>query len=314
MVNMPLITTAYVPNTCGELVQGIGVGIPYLVSCPIASFARVTVRQRADSLVRGPAERPRAVAAARATRAYVGRPEVGLDLTIINPLPAGRGFGTSTADIVGCIATTARLLGATLSPSEMARLAIGIEPSDSTMFGGLARLDHRGGSQWEPLGPAPALALVVLDLGGAVDTLAYNAALDLGRWSAQEATYARALALLRAGLTTGDSRLVSRAATQSALAHHRLFPTVALPAALALGQRVGAYGLCVAHSGTAFGLLLPPTPGLAARVATLAWRVLPGLAAVWPTRLVGGGVRFAMRPLVQQSVARQPAARHKIGE
>ncbi|GAC1436337.1 MAG: hypothetical protein NVSMB65_10380 [Chloroflexota bacterium] len=232
------------------------------------------------------------MAAARATRAYLGRQESGLDLTIANPLPAARGFGTSTADLVGSIGATAAVLGATLSARDIVHLATSIEPSDSTMLFGLAVLSHRDGACWEVLGPAPDLALVVLDVGGVVDTLAYNAALDLARWSTQETAHAHALALLRAGLVRGDPRLIGRAATESALAHQNVVPGPAFPAALGLAERVGAYGVCIAHSGTALGLVLPSERGLVARVVAHARAVVPGVVDAWTTRLVGGGIRY----------------------
>ena len=64
--------------------------------------------------------------------------------------------------------------GQGLVPSEVARLAVHVEPTDSSLFPGLALWDHRYGHVYEDLGAPPALTVVILDPGGVVDTLAFN--------------------------------------------------------------------------------------------------------------------------------------------
>jgi len=280
-----------VPCTCGELVQGISEEGSFLVSCPIDVYSRVEAALTAASEVVGPRERGKAIAAARLTLAHLGCEGVGVALEIGNPLPASRGFGTSTADIVGAIAATAGALGYSLAPTEIAELAIRVEPSDSSMFPGLALLDHRSGSRWELLGDPPSLAIAVLDFGGAVDTVDYNAALDCRRLQEFSYLHVEALGLLRKGIANADPWAVGAAAFKSALANQELLPKAYLVQALALARRLGGYGVCAAHSGTALGLLLPPDSATVAGALEEARRTLPGLEAAWAARLVGGGVR-----------------------
>lgn len=287
---------ARVPFTCGELLQGTDAfGRAFLVSCPIDRAAEVRATVDGSGRTSGPPGRLKALAAARRTLAAIGCGPLGVRLEIRSDLPVGRGFATSTADVVGAIAATALALGEELAPAAIARLAVAIEPSDGTMFSGLAVFDHRTASRWEDLGPAPVLGVVVLDFGGAVDTVAHSAR-QTAAPPAVTALQARALDLVRRGVRTADPAAIGAGATLSALANEAVLPKPALVETLELATRLGALGVCAAHSGTALGLLLPPDPALAARAVASARRSLPGLVDVWPARVVDGGVRILPDP------------------
>lgn len=288
----PRAAVARVPFTCGELVQGTEASGTFLVSCPIDRYAEVYAVVDDSGTASGPADRPKALAAARRTLASLDRPALGVRLRVRSDLPVGRGFGTSTADVVGAIAATARALDVDFAPEEIARLAVAVEPSDGTMFPGLAVFEQATASHSEVLGPAPALAVVVLDFGGTVDTIAHH-----GRQPAvspgQARVARRALDLVRRGVRTGDPAAIGAAATLSAIANEPVLPKPALIEALELAACLGGFGVCAAHSGTALGLLLPPDREIVGRAVAAARRTLSGLVAAWPTRLVDGGVRIS---------------------
>lgn len=297
---------ARVPFTCGELVQGTDPdGGAYLVSCPIDRAAEIRATVNEAGLTSGPPDRPKALAAARWTLAALGFRSLGVRLEIRSDLPVGRGFGTSTADVVGAIAATAAALGVPLAPAAIARQAVAIEPSDGTMFSGLAVFDHRTASRWEVLGPAPVLGVVVLDFGGAVDTVAHNAR-QTAPAPAVRALQARALDFVRRGVRAADPAAIGAGATLSALANEALLAKPALGETIELATRLGALGVCAAHSGTALGILLPPEPALAARAVAAARRSLPGLADVWLARLVAGGVHVLPSPETESPRASVP--------
>lgn len=282
---------ARVPFTCGEFVQGTGAGGGFLVSCPIDRYVEVCATVDDTGVASGPPARPKALDAARRTLTLLGCDSLGVRLEIRSDLPVGRGFGTSTADVVGAIAATASALGEDLASEAIARLAVAIEPSDGTMLPGLAVFEHRTGDRWELLGPAPALAVVVLDFGGAIDTVDHHArrrVVSPGTTTLQQ----RALDLVRRGVRTANPVAVGAGATLSAIANEAVLSKPALSEALKIAARLGAVGVCAAHSGTALGLLLPPEPTLVARAVAAAWGALPGLVDAWPARVVDGGVRF----------------------
>jgi L-threonine kinase len=223
-----------------------------------------------------------------------GADDAGFTLRLSSHLPRSRGYGSSTADVGAVLYGVAALLGRSVTPEEVARLAVAVEPTDSTIFPGLAILDHRSASRHLALGPAPDLAVVVVDPGGEVDTVAFNRldlAEDLQRLAPR---HQEAFALLQAGLARGDLRAVGEAATLSAVAHHEILPHPLLERAVALAREVHALGLCCAHSGTLLGVLLDPTQDSVAEATRFLRAQLGAVATVTAHRMVDGGPRFAV--------------------
>lgn len=279
----------YVPATCGELVQGTLDGEHFLVSCPIDLFSRVTVQLLPRGEVEAPEDSPKAAAAVRAALAFLGRADRGARLSILSPIPRGKGMGSSTADVGGAIYATAAAAGRKITPWEVSQLAISVEPTDSSLLPNLALFDHRRGSRYEDLGPPPAIDVLVLDAGGEVDTIAYNAAERGPILRRLARTHALALRRLREGVRAGDPRTIGAAATLSARAHQRLLPKPSLETAITLGQTFGAAGVCVGHSGTVIGMLFPRGQVDQMQVAERVRRDVPELAVISWQRLIGGG-------------------------
>ncbi len=280
-----VIAVASVPGTCGELFQGALDGAPCLVSCPISvgTTARAGV---------GVAPGPLPAKTRRALAALGIAPSALPPVRLASRLPAGRGYGTSTADLGAALHAASGALGRPVRDDEAVRIAVGVEPTDSTLLPGLALLDHRAGRFHRRLGEPPEATVLVLDPGGRVDTVAFNAH-DWGAALARLAGAHRdAFDLLEQGIRDGDLAAVGRAATMSALAHQAILPSPLLDRAAALARAVGAAGVCRAHSGTVVGVLLPPGPPGDEPAARLVAALPPGIA----TRrldLVAGGPRLA---------------------
>jgi L-threonine kinase len=201
---------------------------------------------------------PKVAAAVDLALKTAGALETTLVVRTDNPLPRARGYASSTVDVAGAILAVGEALGRPFAPAEVARLAVAVEPSDSIMFPGLALLAHRDASFHRLLGPVPRLAVVVIDPGGAVDTVAFNRADHCSALTALASTHRAAFDLLLAGLASGDGRAVAEAGTISALAHQALLPNPLLEPALALARRAGALGVVRAHSGMLVGLVCQP--------------------------------------------------------
>lgn len=252
------VGSASLPGTCGELFQGVLDGEPCLVSCPIDAYAHAKVRYEPEAPTWvGPANRPKAWAAAQAGARHLGLSRGGT-LRIASALPLSRGYGSSTADVGAALFATAHAVGRTLDHVVAARLAAQIEPSDSTLFPGLALFAHRDGASLAALGPAPPLGVIVLDPGGEVDTLAYNREVDPQTLQRFAAEHRRAFTMLSCGLAQHDWALVGQAATLSAQTHQTVLFNPCLEAALAACRALGGLGVCRAHSGTVLGILLDP--------------------------------------------------------
>lgn len=278
---------AAVPATCGELVQGTLDGIPCLVSCPIDVYSIATVRLDPGPHWRVPVERSKSVAALQAGLRHLGWSR-GAALQLISPLPVGRGYGTSTADLSATLYALGSACGHEFTPPEVAHLAVSIEPSDSTSFPGLTLFAHRGGEFYETLADAPPLYVVVLDPGGEVDTVAFNRCDHRAALRRLASEHRQAFDMLRQSLQEGDWEMLGEAASLSSYLHQTILPNPWLDDVLKLARDVRALGVCRAHSGTLLGLLMDAATADVAAVATCVARQLPSLA-VRVHRLVGGG-------------------------
>ena len=281
-----------IPGTCGELVQGTLEGESCLISCPIDSYSIAEVRFQPWGGWTVPEHAPKTRAALQAGLAYLGRTTSSGYVRLQTKLPRGRGYGSSTADIGATLYALGQAAGQELVPSEVARLAVHVEPTDSSLFPGLALWDHRYGHVYEDLGAPPALTVVVLDPGGVVDTLAFNQ-LDhrevLGRLVSQ---HHEAFTLLREGLQQGNLEAIGAAATLSARAHQAILANPLLEPTLSLAREVRALGVCRAHSGTLLGLLLDPKDVDVLAITALAARRFAPAVTVFSRPLVSGGLRL----------------------
>lgn len=279
---------ARAPATCGELIQGTIGGRHFLVSCPIDWWVEA-VAWPAENVTVSPEGRAKvAQAVARLLDEHDVRS--GVQVMVRSRLPSGRGLGTSTAEIGSAIYAVSRLIGIDLSPLTATRLALAVEPSDSSLLPELALLDHRTGGLVIPLPPPPQLDVLVVDPGGLIDTVAFNAIDRSAGWRAIELDTRRALELLIEGLHRQDIEQLGAAATISARAGERVVGGTLVGRLAALIPSTGAVGVVSARSGTIAGLLLPPgaaTPRLAEQVEA----AIDG-TAVRAARVISGGVRF----------------------
>ena len=311
--------TARAPATCGELVQGMTGGADFLVTCPINQFAYATVTLRADpgtgrqrrgngdgnkesdadeAAVRGVAHLPktrRAVALALpeiARRAGIAAP-LRAEVLLTGAIPAGKGMGSSSADIAAAVAAAGLAAGCALSPADIARIALSVEPTDGVMFPGIALFDHRRGRIAESLGPPPPMEAIVIDRGGQVDTLAFNAVDRAAQWAAVADRTEAALEPVHAGVRRQDAGLIGRGATVSARAGRPPDAAAWVERAIGLAEDIGAAGVNVAHSGTVIGILLDARRRQSKPAYRRAVAEFGDAESVRHFRVIGGGVRPA---------------------
>lgn len=275
--------TVRVPGSCGELVQGTVDGVRLHVSCPVDRYARATWHQVAGRAEPGEKVR-RALAAAGGSPAFLS------GLSIRSDLPRGIGMASSTADIGAAVGLWLAMAHGTVDADAVARAALAVEPTDGVLFDGIVLFDHQRGSVLECWGSPPPIELVAVEVGGPVDTVAFNER-DMAAVSREQArSILYAFDLVRRGLAVGDAASIGRGATISALCHQNILPKPALEPLLRLALEEGGYGVNVAHSGSLIGLLLAPGGYDRERVARRIAEVVPHRASVRRLRLVGGGI------------------------
>ena len=280
------------PGVCGELAQGMLEQHYFLVTCPIDFFARIQVEifQNGPG-IEAPANCPKAAHALEATLDLLGRKDLSARLSISNPIPRGKGMGSSSADVAATIAATGMALDQELAPEQVAEIALAVEPTDGIMFPGIALFDHRDGCIIESLGPPPPMEIVALDFGGTVDTLEFNKVDRRPLWQSLRKETDEALRLVRAGITAGDPAIVGRGASISAQASLEVLPKPRLSDVMAFAEEVGAVGINVAHSGTIIGILLDARPRRGKSTFRRAQQAFPDAEKVHHFRLLGGGLQ-----------------------
>ena len=290
----PLLGSAAVraPGVCGELVQGMLDDVHFLVTCPVDFYARVQVDLYGGGpALEAPAHCVKAASAVKATLAYLNRGDLAARLRVNNPIPRGKGMGSSSADVAAAIAATGLALGTELAPEVVARIAVSVEPTDGVMFSGIALVDHRQGRIVQPLGPAPPMEIVALDFGGTVDTLEFNRADHRPVWQSLRKETDEALRLVKEGVRQGDPGLVGRGASISALASRNVLEKPRLPDVVEFAKDAGAVGVNVGHSGTIIGVLLDARARRGKSTFRRAQRDFPDAESVRHFRLLGGGLQ-----------------------
>lgn len=243
------------PGSCGELVQGTIKGQNFLITCPIDVYSQAHIISCASTVL---PDYQKAATAMEMTLRYLGVPQQSQSIHIQSELLVGKGMASSSADISAACQATAVHCGRLLKAEEIAAIALAIEPTDAIFYPGIMMFDHVEGKISESLGNPPPMEIVILDVGGEIDTLSFNRRNDLAdRNYSKEKAVLEAVELVAAGLKKGDSRLIGEGATISALANQSILYKPYLEQIIEIGKYYGAVGVNAAHSGTVLGVLFP---------------------------------------------------------
>jgi uncharacterized protein involved in propanediol utilization len=245
-------------GTFGELLQG---RLPdsnrdFLVTSPIVRGSVATFwfdPDRSDLQVM-PACKVKSLRAAELTLARLDQPAGGT-LVVDSDLPVGKGFASSSADLVATIRAVGNAAGIAVTPALTEDLLRQIEPSDGIMYPGSVAFYHREVKLHSRLGFLPSMTIVGVDEGGEVDTLAFNK-IPKSFTAAEQREYSGLLNMAAAAIRSGDTATIGRVATRSAVLNQRLNPKRMLLEVMEISDRVGGVGVVAAHSGTTLGILL----------------------------------------------------------
>ncbi|MEV7612040.1 kinase [Streptomyces sp. NPDC089799] len=246
-------------GTFGELLQGV---LPeedqdFLVTFPIERWTTAVFRPNAGSheVTVRPAYKEKSRLLVKHMLEDLEVPWGG-ELTLHSDLPVGKGFASSSADLVASARAVADALGRPLDAESIEGYLRCIEPSDGVMYPGVVSFYHRSVRLKEELGVLPPLTILAHDQGGEVDTLGFNQ-IPKPFDHEDKLEYSRLLAVLGAAVREGDLRTVGQVATKSAFMNAKLRPHAALSAMERVCREVDGLGLVLAHSGTMLGILLP---------------------------------------------------------
>jgi len=291
--------TARAPGTCGELLQGKINGTNFLVTCPVDLYSEVTVRLSMQGIVKVDASLTKVRSAVERTLKFLGKGEIGADVIVTSTVPCGKGMASSTADIAASCAATAVALGTYLTPDEIAEIALNIEPTDGVMFPGISMFDHVEGKILKYLGKAPEVEIVIVDLGGTVDTVSFNQNSELESLNeAKEHQVAEALGKIESALSANDWGLLGKAVTAGAFAHQHILYKPGLRTLAQICHDSGGLGINIAHSGTVVGLLFEK----GRYSGTVQEKIVrAGFDSSFPARIIDGGVEVLQESAGERS-------------
>ena len=147
------------PASAGELLEGQVEGVRQLISLPInlynellIEYEKIEGTQSTDHIsLPELAHHPKAHAAMQLFYNIFELPrnEYHLSFVFNDAIVVGKGLASSTADILNMIYGLAHIHQINLTPTIAAKIALQIEPSDSTMFEALYLYDFIEGSRFE---------------------------------------------------------------------------------------------------------------------------------------------------------------------
>lgn len=245
----------------GECVQGWSPEWgDFMITAPINHFssAQFVSDPEADGLSVSPAGFTKSLQVANRYLEILGQTLHGT-LFIENPMPLGHGFGTSTADITGSLRAVSDALGKTITPEDISRLSIELEPTDGSMYAEAVVYAYRRGELLEPLGELPKFVALVLLSDQSLDTVDYEQRRANFRYTEAEVEQIRkATELVRQAIDDQDVSLMAQGTTLSAKVNERFLPKEFFAEVQALVERGLGEGVIASHSGSAFGFVLNP--------------------------------------------------------
>jgi len=255
------VVDVMIPSGAGELAQGqLPNGEDFLVTNPVSCFShiRVGVNRGSGLVTMYPPLRTKAKKAVLETLKLFKIEDADVDVFIESDIPVGKGMASSTADIVGAIEATAKAFDLPITSEQVSDIAISIEPSDGLMYRGVVVYNHRSGHLLEELDHMlPMNQLIIDNCSDTIDTVAFNE-IPKNYTQKEIEIQGQALELVREGMRTSNPAKIGRGATLSAQVNNRLLPKPHFSAIMAIANRVGAYGIVCAHSGTILSLLFSP--------------------------------------------------------
>lgn len=240
-----------VPCSCGEFVQGrIGYD-EALISCPIDIYSTATIKvgkQKLELL-------EKVKKAIKATTAYYDIDEKELEkiaIEIETPLPYGKGYATSTSEMVAVIVVVAKYFGKVITPIEVARLCVGIEPTDSVMFKGLALFKHLKCELVEVIDQDFLHNIVILELEDCISTVNLR---NEGAFDQNVEDSKINFSNFISGVKNKNLDLVRKSMFSSALLNQSVLEKKYLSEINDMALFFGAIGINVAHSGSIIGVM-----------------------------------------------------------
>ncbi|MGG4266728.1 kinase [Peribacillus simplex] len=251
-------------GTFGELLQGVLIdkNRDFLVTLPISIYSHATYicEPRANTVTVFPSCKQKSKKLVTNILKHYGLPTGG-HLEIQSNLPVGKGFASSSADLVAVVRAIADCFQVNIPVKKIQYFLAEIEPTDGVMYAGVVSFYHRDAELCDFIGQLPKLSIVSIDEGGMVDTVEFNK-IPKNFSDEEKIQYNILLKELTKAIRAGDVNTIGKISTCSAIMHQRLRPKKTLEQLMAICEEIKGLGVVIAHSGTCLGILLSNTDKL----------------------------------------------------
>ncbi len=240
-----------VPCSCGEFVQGKLDGDDALISCPIDIYSTVTIKE-------GFQEKELLSKVKRAIYATLKFHEIdtsklkNMSIEVETPLPYGKGYATSSSEMTAAIVAVSTFFKKKISPMEVARICVEIEPTDGIMFEGIALFKHINCKLLEVIRLKDFFEIVILESKQAYDTVELR---DRGLFNIEDMDMSFEFNSLIKSLKYSNSSMMDKAMYRSALLNQGVINKEYLKEIRDMALKYGAIGVNIAHSGSLIGVI-----------------------------------------------------------
>ena len=245
------------PTSCGEFVQGILDREEYLSSYAIDMFSVATLEEKQENINLGPKKSRKAIEKVFERFNIPLRECKNISLNINSNIPIGKGMASSTADIGATIKATLSILNKDLGNEEISLIASEIEPTDSILLYKNSIFNPVNGQVKKYLSNLNNGRVIILEPDEILETSIIRSNpnyLDIKLEN--KAIINKSFDLLEEGLREQDLKLIGKACTLSSLANENIHKKPYLNEIIEISNKMGAYGVNIAHSGTVIGILI----------------------------------------------------------
>lgn len=245
------------PASCGEFVQGILDKEEYLSSYAINKFSVVTLEEKCDKVILGPKKSRLAIEKVFEKFNIPIEESKNISLSIDSNIPVGKGMASSTADIGATIKATLSLINKELNDEEISQLASEIEPTDSILLYKNSIFNPINGRVKKYLNTLENTNVIMLEPDEILETKIIRSSPNyLTRKLENKEVINKSFKLLEEGLIKNDLSIIGNACTLSSLANENIHKKPYLNEIVEISNKMGAYGVNIAHSGTVIGILI----------------------------------------------------------
>lgn len=245
------------PASCGEFVQGILDKEEYLSSYAIDMFSIATIEEKKSDVNLGPNKSRKAIEKVFEKFNIPLKESRNISLDIDSNISVGKGMASSTADIGATIRATLSLLNKKLNNEEISYIASEIEPTDSILLYENSIFNPINGNVKSYLSPLEKAKVIILEPDEILETsLIRSNPSYLEKKLENRDIIKKSFNLLEEGLYKNDLKIIGKACTLSSLANENILKKPYLNEIVDISEKMDAYGVNIAHSGTVIGMLV----------------------------------------------------------